>query len=196
MAEKSYSRESDFAEETTSCRKVFSGSLLQLHVHEILTPSGQTARREVVSHPGGVVIVPILNSAGDSEIVLVKQYRKPAEEALWELPAGTLEKGERPLECAKRELAEETGFGKGEWIEKGSLYTSPGYSDELLYSFIARNLHRLDQETLPEAPPEENIQWRSFPLEKVYKMAGQGEIRDGKTLSGLAYLLLEKTTPS
>ncbi len=136
--------------------------------------------REIVEHPGAVAIVAI---DGDGMLTLVRQRREAVRNELLELPAGTLEEGEAPLVCARRELAEETGLTGGNWREATAFYTTPGFCRERMYLFFAEELERGD------ANPESDEQ-----LEVVRWFAGEiaaklGEIEDAKTLAGLLLYL-------
>lgn len=144
-------------------------------------------------HPGGVVIVPRIDCSQGDKYLLVKQYRYPAEDSLWEFPAGKLDPGETPLECAKRELKEETGYGGGEWEKKLDLFTSPGYSDEVLTIFTASGVEPLTPEENLEGPDEEFVFSESFTSSRLIEMAREEKLRDGKTLAGLFFLLSESS---
>jgi len=154
--------------------------------------TGETVTRGTIRHPGICVIVPTLD---DGRILLMRQYRYPAGEAIWELPAGTLsgreENGrmvpaESPAECAARELQEETGYTAGQLRSLGTCYAMPGSSDELIHLFVATGLTPGDQ-SLDFGEVIEEL--RGFGLGEVQAMIGRGEIRDAKTIVGLALYL-------
>lgn len=192
MLEKEIEGDRQLLEKEVRSEEIFGGSLLDLFVDQIeFKEGGGRASREYVRHPGGVVIVPLLKSDQGEEILLVRQYRYPPAELTWELPAGTLEEGESRLECARRELAEETGHGGGKWDRKVDLFTSPGYSDEVLTLFIAEAVEPLGEAEGQESPQDEKLRARSFSVERILEMAGEGRLRDGKTLAGLFFLLHE-----
>jgi ADP-ribose pyrophosphatase len=136
--------------------------------------------REIVEHPGAVAIVAV---DGDGMVTLVRQRREAARKELLELPAGTLEKGESPLESAKRELAEETGLTGGAWRELGAFYTTPGFCREYMHLFAAEGVE--PGEASPEADEElEPVRWR------VAEIASRlAELEDAKTLAGLLLYL-------
>ena len=179
----------NLAEETIDVKEAFSGSLLRLTVNKVRRSDGSTGEREVVHHPGGVVILPVIEGEKGRELILVRQYREPTGESLWELPAGTLEEGESALECARRELVEETRYRPAELEKKVDLFTSPGYSDEVLSLYLARELEKLSEKEATESPEGENLISKSFPVEEVFSRAREGKITDGKTLAGLFFLV-------
>ncbi len=179
----------DLSEERLEEKEVFSGKLLDVTVNKVRNSDGEIAEREVVHHPGGVVVVPVIRENNGDSLVLVKQYREPAGRTLWELPAGTLELDETPGECARRELMEETNYGSDKLEKKVDLYTSPGYSDEVLSLYVASELYELEDSQKLETPEDENLRVGKFSLEEIINKARNGEIRDGKTLAGLTFLL-------
>lgn len=143
----------------------------------------------MVDHPGGVIIIPILQDPnGEDKYILVRQYRYPVRKPLWEFPAGKLDAEETPLECAKRELDEETGYGGGSWEKQLDLFTSPGYSNETLTIFVAKGIEPLNPENRAERPEGEFIVSDSFTLAQIVEMVRKEKIRDGKTLAGLFIL--------
>jgi ADP-ribose pyrophosphatase len=168
-------------ERTVSSRRAFSGRLLSLRVDEVELESGRRATREVVEHPGAVAIL-----AWDGErLAAVRQWRQAAAADLLEIPAGTREPGESPLESAERELAEECGLRAGRWEEGPSFYTAPGFSTELLTLFLATNLSAV--EVAP--PPEDEALERSWlTLADALAAIDDGRIRDAKSLVGILWL--------
>ncbi len=176
-------------EETVKEEEVFSGDLLRLTVNTVRRFDGSEGKREVVHHPGGVVILPVLSSGKQKEVVLVRQYREPAGKPLWELPAGTLEKGETQKECARRELIEETNYRPNNLEKKVGLYTSPGYTDEILTLYLATGLEKLTPAEGVEGPEDENLVVESFTAEDLIEMARKGDVTDNKTLAGLFFLI-------
>jgi ADP-ribose pyrophosphatase len=167
-------------ERTVSSRRAFSGRLLSLRVDEVELESGRRATREVVEHPGAVAIL-----AWDGErLAAVRQWRQAAAADLLEIPAGTREPGESPLESAERELAEECGLRAGRWEEGPSFYTAPGFSTELLTLFLATNLSAVEV-----APPEDEALERSWlTLADAVAAIDDGRIRDAKSLVGILWL--------
>ncbi|MFQ6077496.1 MAG: NUDIX domain-containing protein [Candidatus Bathyarchaeia archaeon] len=173
-------RTDDLGERTKRSHRVYEGGLLSLRVDTVELPDGRETSREVVEHPGSVVIVPLL---GRDRVVLVRQFRQPAGEALLELPAGTLSRGEDPDECADRELVEETGYRAGRLKRMFSFYTAPGYSSELIHAYLATDLVRVGQ----RAEEDEFIQVLEVEFSSALQMIERGEIRDGKTICGILY---------
>jgi ADP-ribose pyrophosphatase len=158
----------------------FAGRLLRLTVDLVRVGNGAEARREVVHHQGGVGIVAVTE---EGEVLLVRQYRHPAGEMLWEIPAGGREPGESVLETARRELAEETGYGAEAWLGVGATFLAPGYSTELLWYFRATGLAPVEGY---RPDPDEALQARLFTPAELAELVRQGQMRDAKTLAGLA----------
>ncbi|MEJ5203145.1 MAG: NUDIX hydrolase [Anaerolineales bacterium] len=159
-------------------RTVFHGRAFDVEQVELKLPNNTTALYDLVSHKNAITIVP-LDAGGN--ILFVRQYRLGASGYLLELPAGVLEEGEDPLEGARREIREETGFAAGEWIRLGEFYMAPGYSSELMHVFLARQLCQN-----PLSPDkDEFIGVETIPIAQAYEMARTGQIRDGKSLSSL-----------
>jgi ADP-ribose pyrophosphatase len=154
------------------------GELFQVQVLDWVDERGRSLRREVVRHPGAVVVVPVLE--GD-RLVLIRNYRIAVDERLWELPAGKLEAGEDPTEAARRELEEETGYRCGCVRPLGEFYTSPGFADELMRAFVAEELAFVGQ----RLEPGEQIEAQTMPQSEALRMARDGRIRDGKTIAAL-----------
>lgn len=167
----------EFTEKTIESELIFDGRVVKLYKDRIELPTGQKSFREVVKHSGGVVIL----AKKEDKILLVKQFRYPMKEVLYELPAGKLEIGEDPFEAAKRELEEETGYCANKWTDLGFVYTSPGYSDEKLYLYEAEDLE------FTHCHPDEGeiIQAFEYKYDDVLKMINNGEINDAKTLCAL-----------
>lgn len=140
-------------------------------------PDGFEIHRSIVRHPGSAVMMAV---DGNNRILLVKQYRLPAEKSLWELPAGRLDHGEEPLEAAKRELREETGFEAKTWTPLISFWASPGYVDEKMNLFLAEELTEGKQEPMED----ERIEIGWFEADRLRQMILDNEIQDGKTIVG------------
>ncbi len=161
----------------------FNGKMIRLYVDEVELPNGHKSGREVVRHPGASAVL-VVDEKGF--LVLEKQYRYPIDEILWEIPAGKLNKSEPSLECAKRELMEETGLKAKKWEELGYIYTTPGFSDEKIYLFFASDLEKGEQ-NLDE---DEFVEMKYFSKNKVEEMINTGEIADSKTIA--AFFRAEK----
>lgn len=139
---------------------------------------GEVTKRLRVTHPGAVVILAMTSS---KQLVVIDQYRRAVGERILELPAGTLEQGEDPLECAKRELAEETGYSAGSWQSLGQLYPAPGFCNELQHLFFANDLKQ--GQAYPEA--SEDILCKCIEVEEIRKRVKSLDILDAKTLATL-----------
>ncbi len=169
-------------EKTVERKYVHKGRIINLRVDKVLLPNGREALREIVEHPGAVAVVPVLP---DGRIVLVRQFRKPVEEALLEIPAGKLEKGENAETCAMRELKEETGFRAGKLEKILRFFPSPGFSDECIHLFKATELQKGEKNT----EHDELIETVFLSASEIVKLIEEGKIKDGKTIIGTFYLL-------
>ena len=177
------------SELVSNTRHVYSGRLLKLHVDTVKLPNGRETTREIVEHPGAVAIIPIL---GNKKLLVVKQYRTAAHKHLMEIPAGTLEPGEAPLSCARRELIEETGYAARRIKKLFSCYLAPGYSTEKIYFFLASQL----VPTKPKQAEDESITVQAMDLHEALKAIDRGRIQDAKTICALYYLAThEKRQP-
>ncbi|MDK2984681.1 MAG: ADP-ribose pyrophosphatase [Clostridia bacterium] len=168
----------DYTEKTLQSQYIYKGKIVNLRKDYVELPGGKKSTREIVEHQGAVAVVPITKN---NEIIFVKQYRKPVEEVLLEIPAGKLEKGEEPRECAMRELEEETGKKASELHELFHFYTSPGFSNEKLYLFAATNL----EDTIQNLDTDEILTVHSLSIDKAISMVKNGEIKDAKTITGI-----------
>jgi len=160
---------------------LYRGRVIDLIVDEVEYPSGIKGVREIVHHPGGAVAVPILD---DGRVLLVKQLRYPFGNHVLELPAGKLSPGEDPQVCASRELEEETGWLADHWEKLTSIYTSPGFCDEVLHIFLATGL-RESPHGHKRGEGEFSMTVHSFLLGEAMSLIEQGEIQDSKTICGL-----------
>jgi ADP-ribose pyrophosphatase len=165
-------------EEALAAKWPFKGRLIRVRVERVRLPNGGQTVREVVEHPGAVAILPLLDK---ERVVMVRQYRRPVNQVLLEVPAGTLRAGERPEECAHRELVEETGYraAKLRWL--CSFHPSPGYSTETMHIYLAEELVQVGQKT----EPDESITVSVLPLKAAIMMAQRGELKDAKTIIAL-----------
>ncbi|NLB52799.1 MAG: NUDIX hydrolase [Syntrophomonadaceae bacterium] len=167
-------------EKTIASKDIYQGRILNLRVDRVALPDGSESTREIIEHSGAVAIVAIDE---DKNVWMVKQYRKAVEEVLMEIPAGTLEKGEEPLACAKRELAEETGLIAENWQHIVSYYSAPGFVTEKLHLYLATGLNQGD--TNPDR--DEFLYTIKMPLTDAYKAIFAGQIQDGKSIIGIQY---------
>lgn len=169
-------------EKTIAVKDIYQGKILNLRVDKVILPNGKEAKREVVEHPGAIAVV-ARNEHG--EFIMVKQYRYPVKDIIWEIPAGKLEKGEDPLVCAKRELAEETGLVADNWQKLSTFYTTPGFTDEIMYLYLAENLR--EEKCNPD--DDEFIETGKFTPDEIREMITGNIIKDAKTLIGLLWVL-------
>ncbi|MCT1903287.1 NUDIX hydrolase [Oceanobacillus sojae] len=172
-----------FEEKTITTKKIFEGNIIDVQLDEVKLPNGETAKRELVYHPGAVAVIPITS---DNKIVLVEQYRKPLERTLIEIPAGKLEENENPLTAAVRELEEETGYTTTNLSQVTSFYTSPGFANELVYVYITNDLIKM--ENPPAGDDDEFVEIMEVTLEEAKKLVEEGRIQDAKTNYAVLYL--------
>jgi ADP-ribose pyrophosphatase len=166
-----------FEEVTVSTEHIFTGRVISLQVDQVRLPNGEITSREIVKHPGAVAVLALL----DDKMLVVEQYRKPLEKSQVEIPAGKLEPGEEPLEAAKRELEEETGYRCGAIRHIHSFYTSPGFANEILHLYVAEDLTKgnihLDE--------DEFLECEAITLEKAKQYIQEGAISDAKTITAV-----------
>lgn len=172
----------DLHEETIATKNIFDGRIIKVRVDDVQLPNGKKSKREVVEHAGGVTVIPITS---EGEIILVEQFRKPIEDTLLELPAGKLEEGEEPLDCAKRELVEETGYKAGKIKYMFSFFTSPGFSNEVLHLYLAEDLEPVGI----DPDPDEILRIVRIKKNVIKDYINSGKIRDAKTVIGLLSIL-------
>ena len=163
-----------FEEKTLKSEKIYEGTIINLRRDKV-TVQGGTSYREIIEHNGGAVIAALTE---DKKLVMVRQYRKPADKVMLEVPAGKIDPGEKPLEAAVRELKEETGYTAAKVEFLTQFYPSVGYSEEVLYLYLCTGL------TPGETNFDENeaIDIEEVELDRLFKMAMSGEIDDAKTL--------------
>jgi ADP-ribose pyrophosphatase len=170
-------------ERTLESKQIYGGRRVNLRIDKVVLPGGRETTREVVEHPDCVAIVAI---DADDKVILVRQFRQAAARELLEVPAGVIESGEKPLHSAIRELEEESGYSAGRIEQLGGFYSSPGYSTEFLYLFLATELKpgpiRVQGDEIIEVVP--------IPLKQVRKLITSGEIQDAKSIAGLFALSL------
>ncbi|HHU22043.1 MAG TPA: NUDIX hydrolase [Clostridiales bacterium] len=165
----------DYTEKRLRSINRYEGLIINVQVDQIQLHSGNTTIREVVEHPGGVTVIPVDD---EGYVYCVRQYRYPFAEHLLEVPAGKLEDCEDHRDCAARELAEETGIMAGELTYMGEIYTSPGFSKEILHLYLATDL------TFGEAHLDENefMDVVKIHIDELIKMVMAGEIKDAKSI--------------
>ena len=163
-------------------RNIYKGHIIRLVKDRFILDVApkKIVTRELVVHPGAVVIIPFVDRA---RILLIQQFRYAAKGDMWEIPAGTLEAGEQPAVCAKRELEEETGFKAKKWKLLTRFFPAPGISDEMMTLFKAEHLIQ-GQKNLDH---DEWIEHKTVPLATAVQMIKKGLIRDGKTIAGILW---------
>jgi ADP-ribose pyrophosphatase len=167
-----------------SSKTVFRGRVFSVVSQQVEEPDGVQVRRDVVQHPGSIVVLAIDDSGKTPRVLLERQYRHAAQTRLWELPAGSLDHDEKPLPAAKRELLEETGYSASKWEKALYFYVSPGFLTESMYVYLARQLKK------GKAQPEEDerIAIRFFTVKQALQMVMSGKIIDAKTVAALLWL--------
>jgi len=168
--------------------RVFQGRLINVRVDTVATAAGGSEVREVVEHPGAVLIVAL--DAADN-VFFVRQYRQPVDRVLLELPAGTIDPGEKPEACAVRELREETGFRPRAIRRIGGFFPSPGYCSEYIDVFLATDL----EESPLDTGDEDDIRALRLPLTEALRLVDNGDIEDAKSIAGLALLRRHRAIP-
>jgi ADP-ribose pyrophosphatase len=166
------------AEETLSSRVVFEGRALKLRVDKVKLPGGRQTTREIVEHENCVAIVALDDA---DNILLVRQFRKPVEKELVEIPAGGIDPGESPEDAVRREMREETGFLPRKLTKLGGFYSSPGFCTEYLHLYLASDL----VESPLQAEDSESISLVRVPLAKIPGLIASGTICDAKSIAGL-----------
>jgi ADP-ribose diphosphatase len=165
-----------------SSQIVYEGKVFGIRRDEVIEPTGVRTTREMITHPGSVVVLPVL---GDGRVLLIQQYRYAARQFLWELVAGRMDPGETPVEGAARELKEETGYTAKKLKIFLEFFPTPGFLEEKMYLLLAEGL------TPGEATPEddEKIIARAYTHKQLDEMLRKKKLRDAKTLAGVLYYL-------
>lgn len=165
----------DFKEKILSTKDdIFNGRIFKVKLHDVELPDGSPSKREIVEHHGGVGVIAV---TPERDVFMVTQYRIAADEMMLEIPAGKLEKGENPYDAGMRELEEETGYKTDKLEFLGEYYATPGYCTEKLSIYLATNLEYTGQ----HLDPGEFLNVSKIPLDKLYEMVMNNEIRDCKT---------------
>ncbi|MEJ9280249.1 NUDIX hydrolase [Ureibacillus thermosphaericus] len=176
-----------FEEKTIHSTEIFKGKVVSLKVDDVLLPNGKQSKREIIHHPGAVAIIPITN---EGKIVLVEQYRKALERSIIEIPAGKLEPGEDPAVCARRELEEETGYGARELTYIQSFATSPGFANEIIHLYVAKDLYKIEEKR--ELDEDEFVSIIEVTLEEAEEMVKNQQIYDAKTAFSVLWVKLNE----
>jgi ADP-ribose pyrophosphatase len=163
-----------------SSKTVFRGKIFGIRRDEVIEPSGVRTSREMITHPGSVVVLPVL---ADGRVVLIRQYRHAARQFLWELVAGRIDKGESPRQAARRELIEETGYRAKRFRVFLDFFPTPGFLEERMFILLASGLK--EGQASPE--DDEKIEVRAYGRKQLEQMIQKRIIRDGKTIAGLLY---------
>jgi len=161
---------------------IYDGPIFGVRKDEVEEPSGLRATREVITHPGSVVVLPVLD---DGRVVLIRQYRHATRRYLWELVAGRMDPGESVKKAAARELLEETGYKANRFTVFLDIFPTPGFLEERMYILLAEGL------AAGEAQPEfdEQIETRAYKVNELKHMIERGRLRDGKSIAGILYYL-------
>jgi len=161
-------------------KNVFKGRLLKVFVKKVRLPNGYLATFEIIKHPGAALVIPFLSK---DKIIMLRQLRPVVGNYIYELPAGTIDKGESPVECARREIVEETGYSAGSMKRLGEIYPVPGYSTEKIIIYEARNLKPCHR-TLEK---DEIIELKVLTRSAARCLFKSGKIVDAKTIAALAF---------
>lgn len=162
-------------EKTISENTVYKGRVFTVKTKQVILENGKEQQREVVLHNGGAAVLPVDN---DGNVYLIRQFRSPFEQEVLEIPAGKLEKDEDPMEAAKRELSEETGFGAKHYFDLGDMWPTVGFCSEKIYIYIATGLTKGET----HFDEDEFVTTVKMPFAEAYNMCMGGTIKDGKTI--------------
>jgi ADP-ribose pyrophosphatase len=169
-----------------SSERIHTGRIVSLDRDTVRFPDGSTGQLEMLRHPGASAIVPFLDDprSADPEVLLIRQFRHAADDFIWEVPAGRLDPGERPEDCARRELEEETGMRARDVQRLTTIYTTPGFTDERIHLFLAQGL----EEGAQDREADEFMELHRLRWSAIMEMIRSGAIQDGKTLTSLLFV--------
>lgn len=170
----------NFTEKLSKRNRIYKGNAVDFYCDEIILPDGKKATREYLSHPGAVAVIPFVDK---KNIILVSQYRYPVGRLTWEIPAGKLDKGEKPSVCVGRELEEETGFKAKKIVKLISYWPTPAFANEVLHVYAAFGL----TETQKSPDEDEFIEHKIMPFKKALELVKKGKIMDSKTIIALLF---------
>lgn len=176
-----------FEERTIQTTPIFDGKVISLKVDDVTLPNGATSKREIINHPGAVAVIAITD---DHKLLLVEQYRKAIERSIIEIPAGKLEKGEEPIVTARRELEEETGYTTDDLTFVQAFATSPGFADEVIHIYLAKNLKKLEVAAVLDE--DEFVELMEVTLEEAEAMVADERIYDAKTAYAILWMKLHQ----
>jgi ADP-ribose pyrophosphatase len=175
----------NLTEKTQTKKLIYRGNFLECYVDQVILPNGKLTSREYLHHPGAIAAIPVLDNG---EIVLVKQFRYPTGKILLEIPAGKLEAGENPEDCVRRELAEEIGYQPEQVIHLTSVWTTPGFTDEIIHLYLAKGLKPLQL----EPDNDEFLEVVTMSKDELLKQLDTDPVIDGKTALALMIVELRK----
>lgn len=170
--------ETHLIETEIESKPIYEGRVVNLQLQTVRLPNGETSQREVIKHSGAVAVVPLLS---DRRVLMIRQFRKPLDTVIWEIPAGTLEPDEELETAAARELQEEISYKPRRLIKLGSIFVAPGYSSEEIHLYLADDL----AEASIDGDDDEFIDIHSIAFDEVIAMVYRGEIQDAKTIAAL-----------
>jgi ADP-ribose pyrophosphatase len=159
-------------------REIYNGRVVRLIVESFELPNGKAATIEMIRHPGAAAVVPLTE---ERDVLLIHQYRRAASGFIYEVPAGKLDPGEEPEHCAMRELEEEAGVRAGKLQALGSIFTTPGFTDEIIHLYLATSLEAVRQ----KLDDDEVLSVERVSFERALEMCMRGELRDAKSICAL-----------
>lgn len=177
--------ENKFYETSIKSDTIYDGKILKLRVETVELQNKKYSKREIVDHQKGVGIIAY---DGDEKLWMVSQYRIAVDKVMLEIPAGLVDPNEAPIESAKRELQEEVGFFPEQIDFLFTMHSSPGFTNDKLLFFVAKNL----KESKLELDEDENLEAKSYPIDELYNMIENGEITDAKTIIAIQYAMMNK----